>query len=161
MKNLKKILILTFALITSLSIVSCKKDKEARKIEQPIFQYSYTVDDSDLKEISVLIDEKDNEDIYSVYKKLDNIKNEEECDCVKNAGIKLGDKVIAFDYPFEDKDEIEYKIYFLKGDEKIEKGRGMLKKGSEEFDIVEKYINLSFEKDKNLKDIVDKNKEKE
>lgn len=81
MKNLKKILILTFALITSFSIVSCNKDKEARKIEQPIFQYSYTVDDSDLKEISVLIDEKDNEDIYSVYKKLDNIKNEEECDC--------------------------------------------------------------------------------
>lgn len=37
----------------------------------------------------------------------------------------------------------------------------MLKKGSEEFDIVEKYINLAFEKDKNLKDIVDKNKEKE
>ena len=33
MKNLKKILILTFALITSLSIVSCNKDKEARKIE--------------------------------------------------------------------------------------------------------------------------------
>lgn len=159
MKKFKKSLILILSLVMVLSLASCKskEDNLEAKEESPIFQYlDYKDEDGKSKEINILIDNEENKDIYKVYEKLDSEKSTEKCECMKIAGIKLGDNLLAFDYPFEDNDEIEYKIYSLKDDKKEEKGKGSIKKDSEEFKVIEKYSKIALEKDKNLKEIVEK-----
>lgn len=162
MKKFKKSLILILSLVMVISVASCKSNKPEKdnletKEENPIFQYlDYKDKDGKLKEINILIDNEENKDIYKVYEKLDREKSKEKCECTKIAGIKLGDNLLAFDYPFEDKDEIEYKIYSLKDDKKEEKGKGSIKKDSEEFKVIEKYSKIAVDKDKNLKEILEK-----